>query len=492
MHLCSNLAGYLANSDDFIKRRLAQAGPSPQAAGATVTGGSGASLSPNWPTHATNDIGVLIVTNSYNTTTTPGTPAGWNLIGTITGIAGGVKVVGTAWWKRAASGAESAPSVTTPATDPCCIAQIVTIRGAVTSGSPIESVAVSGSQAGGYPNLTVVAPGGMTQGTNRLAVNIFCAFNSDGAQVLSGATNASFTATELTDTIATVGGEEVGIAVITGPIAASKVAYGTTSGTSGAGIYTAWANISFAVRSDRGWAIDTTSDVPMPLDAIEYPAWVAASAFSSAFPTPASLYRDAVANASLVDRIGSRTLVLTGSTAVGAVTGWSTPEVHLTGSIDTCWFQCASENLTTTAVAAFAIVEFTGAAREESVISLGGVGVGNCLEARMTAAEAVKAVVQGATATGPTSYTGQVVGIFIMYRPGSNQMSVMVKPKGSPTETVTPTWAGAAAGGSGMYVLSGWNNSSSSKLLRFEYWTGTDADNIGAAAIGEFFTRRGF
>lgn len=220
---------------------------SPQAFGSIVTAGSGASLTPSWPTHLANDIGVLIVINSYNTTTTPGTPAGWTLIGSKDGVAGGVKNVTTAWWKRAVSGAETAPSVTTPATDPCCAAQVVTFRGALTSATPIEAVATAGSTVGTFPSLTMTSAGATTLGANRLVVNVLGVFlGGPTGGSISGSTNASVTISEMCDGTAAISGETLGIAALTGTKAGAGV-FGATTGAVGASSYASWGVITFAL-----------------------------------------------------------------------------------------------------------------------------------------------------------------------------------------------------------------------------------------------------
>lgn len=96
---------------------------------------TGATVSVAWPTHLTNDIGLVVIETSGNSATlTP--PAGWAAIpGTpvtdVATIAGSKLHV---WWKRAASAAEAA--VATGAATDHIVARLCTFRGCVTTGNP--------------------------------------------------------------------------------------------------------------------------------------------------------------------------------------------------------------------------------------------------------------------------------------------------------------------------------------------------------------------
>ncbi len=105
-----------------------------QAAGAQASS-TGASVSVAWPTHQTNDIGLVVIETSGNSATlTP--PTGWAAIpGTpVTDLpnTSGSKL--HVWWKRAASSAEA--SVATGAATDHIVARLYTFRGCITTGNP--------------------------------------------------------------------------------------------------------------------------------------------------------------------------------------------------------------------------------------------------------------------------------------------------------------------------------------------------------------------
>lgn len=231
-----------------------------KAAGAAVTGGSGATLSPSWPAHVTGDLGILICATSYNTHTVPADPAGWTQVGSITGVAGGVKNVTTVWWRRAASDAEAAPGVVVPATDPSCIAQIVTYSGCLTSATPVEAVAGFGSSPGTYPSLTMLCPGDVTTEDNRHVVNVFAGFLSDGAEMATSYSNIDIAFVEDSDVVQVVGGEEMGISVASGVLATAGP-FNTTSATASASVYTSYGAISFALKAEPDPVVEDEAPV---------------------------------------------------------------------------------------------------------------------------------------------------------------------------------------------------------------------------------------
>lgn len=102
-------------------------------------------ITPAWPTHAANDIGLLVVESGGWPIATP---SGWTeLVASPVndGVNGGT--TGTqlsVFWKRAASGAEAAPTVTFVSDH--IRAVIATIKGCTTAGNPIDHSA--GSAAG--------------------------------------------------------------------------------------------------------------------------------------------------------------------------------------------------------------------------------------------------------------------------------------------------------------------------------------------------------
>jgi len=108
--------------------------PTFQAVGTAVTS-TGATVSAAWPTHLTNDIGLVVIETSGNSANlTP--PAGWvALPGTpVTDVATTAGSKLHVWWKRAASAAEAA--VATGAGTDHVLARLYTFRGCVTTGNP--------------------------------------------------------------------------------------------------------------------------------------------------------------------------------------------------------------------------------------------------------------------------------------------------------------------------------------------------------------------
>jgi uncharacterized repeat protein (TIGR01451 family) len=112
----------------------AQAAPVFQAAG-TAVDGTGA-VSPAWPAHAINDVALLFVESTGGETVTLSTPAGFVAI-TNSPQATGAGTAGTritVFWARATSAPMTAPTVADPGDH--VVAQILTYRGAITTGNP--------------------------------------------------------------------------------------------------------------------------------------------------------------------------------------------------------------------------------------------------------------------------------------------------------------------------------------------------------------------
>lgn len=108
-----------------------------QASGTLLGALTTTDVTPVWPAHAADDIGICITANRVITNTCA-TPANWTL------LFGPVDE--TAWrsyvfWKRATSGAETNPLCDWTATSADKYAQVHTIRGAITTGSPFAASA---------------------------------------------------------------------------------------------------------------------------------------------------------------------------------------------------------------------------------------------------------------------------------------------------------------------------------------------------------------
>lgn len=124
--------------------------PAFQAAGTAVSGTG--TVSPTWPTHATDDIALLLV-ESQNETVTLSVAAGF---AEVTGSPVSQPAAGattatrlTVFWCRATSGAMTAPTVADPGDH--VAAQILTFRNCVTTGYPIADLR---TRVGGASNAT--------------------------------------------------------------------------------------------------------------------------------------------------------------------------------------------------------------------------------------------------------------------------------------------------------------------------------------------------
>jgi len=127
-----------------------------------------AAVNPTWPPHQTNDIGLLIVESAG--ASGPSAPSGWaHVTGSpqIDGVSGGSQSILSVFWKRAASGAESAPTVGFSSDH--VRAFILTVRNAKTTGDPFDAGAgtIAGSQI-----TSITFPSITTLKDNSLVLNI--------------------------------------------------------------------------------------------------------------------------------------------------------------------------------------------------------------------------------------------------------------------------------------------------------------------------------
>ena len=95
-----------------------------------------ASVNVSWPTHVTNDIGILVLESVSATWTTP---SGWTLVDTSAVLSSELNI----YYKRATSSAEPAVATGFPAGADHVVARIFTFRGCVTTGSPVLTTATS-------------------------------------------------------------------------------------------------------------------------------------------------------------------------------------------------------------------------------------------------------------------------------------------------------------------------------------------------------------
>jgi len=118
----------------------------------TLSNSSATSVNVSWPTHQTNDIGLLVIeTTSGGGTLAP--PSGWAAAPSTPVTAGGSKL--HVWWKRAASNAEAAVATGFSNSDHVA-GRIFTFRGCVTTGNPWD-VTTTGVKTLASPTATVPA-----------------------------------------------------------------------------------------------------------------------------------------------------------------------------------------------------------------------------------------------------------------------------------------------------------------------------------------------
>lgn len=115
------------------------AAPNIQDAGSVISGQGSVSIS--WPTHAADDIGILVIETGGEGTTL--TPSGWTHVtgSPLTDVASTSGSKLHVLWKRATSSSE--PSVSTGDSGDHQIANIFTVRGCVTTGNPWDVIASS-------------------------------------------------------------------------------------------------------------------------------------------------------------------------------------------------------------------------------------------------------------------------------------------------------------------------------------------------------------
>lgn len=201
--------------------------PTYQAAG-TGAGGAG-DVVPTWPTHQADDIGLLFVESANEVVTAP---AGWAAVTSSpqgTGTAAGVNATRlSVFWKRAASGAETNPTVTDAGDHTYAI--ILTFRGCDTAGNPWNGT--PGGDVDATSNTIVSIPGSTTTVTDCLIV-LAVAWMTDttGAQISTYVNTDLANITERTDA-GTAAGNGGGVTVITGEKATAS-AYGATTAVAG-------------------------------------------------------------------------------------------------------------------------------------------------------------------------------------------------------------------------------------------------------------------
>jgi hypothetical protein len=193
------------------------AAPTFQAAGGTQGGNSAltGTFAVAWPTHAVNDIGILVIeTSGEGSTVSITTPSGWQSVpgSPVTDVADATGSKLQVWWKRAASTSET--SVTVPDSGDHQFAKIFTFRGCATSGDPWD-VTTTGSKTTASSTATV--PAVTTTVDNTLIVMIIGRPDDSSSTAHFGVpSNANLTDIAERGEVGSVGGNGGGYVVATG------------------------------------------------------------------------------------------------------------------------------------------------------------------------------------------------------------------------------------------------------------------------------------
>jgi len=187
-----------------------------------------APITPVWPAHQANDIALLVV-ETANQAVTLSTPAGF--VEVLNSPQGTGTAAGTAatrlsvFWKRAASSAESNPTVADSGDHQ--IAQIITFRGGITSGNPWD---VTAGNVASSASTSVSIPGATTTVANTLVVAIVANATDTATAQTGNWANPNLTSlTERADS-STDQGNGGGFGVATG-VKATAGAYVATTAT---------------------------------------------------------------------------------------------------------------------------------------------------------------------------------------------------------------------------------------------------------------------
>jgi hypothetical protein len=193
------------------------AAPTFQAAGTvrvSTSGLTGANAVP-WPTHAVDDIGILVIETSGNDSTiSVTTPSGWQSVpgSPVTDIADATGSKLQVWWKRAASTSEAGAEV--PDSGDHQFARIYTFRGCASSGNPWD-VTTTGNKT--TASTTATVPAVTTTVGNTLIVMIVGRPNDSGSTTHFGVpSNANLTDIAERGEVGSVGNNGGGFVVATG------------------------------------------------------------------------------------------------------------------------------------------------------------------------------------------------------------------------------------------------------------------------------------
>lgn len=202
------------------------------AAGAAQAALGGTDLTVPWPTHLVDDIAILIV-QRCNESITLSTPAGFTLItSTSAGTAGSNNSqITSAYWCRATSTSMASPVITNAlltASNSYAIARIVTFRGCLASGDPVDTSAVSADTTA---NTSYTIPS-VTTSTADCLILLCCAGTRDNAtsSCSNDFTNAALTGIGNYNNCSTAAGNGGNINTADG-VKSAAGSTGTTTGT---------------------------------------------------------------------------------------------------------------------------------------------------------------------------------------------------------------------------------------------------------------------
>lgn len=202
----------------------ARSAPTYQDAGAGQ--GSAADITVPWPTHAIDDIGLLIIESTGGQAASLSTSAGFAAV-TNSPSSTGTTTNGTrltAYWCRATSAAMSSPVVTDPGNH--VYGQILTFRGCVATGDPWDVTAAAQKASA---STSASAPAVTTTVANCLIVNCIARDNDSASDAFSSWTNANLAS--ITEVAAADAGTAQGNGGGIGVAYGVKVAAGDTGDT---------------------------------------------------------------------------------------------------------------------------------------------------------------------------------------------------------------------------------------------------------------------
>jgi len=401
-----------------------------------VTTGPPGGLTVAWPSHQVDDVGILLVAVfASGDVPTLQTPAGFVEFGSID--YGGGWAYLKAFWCRATSGSMTAPVVEDSTNG--TIASLSVVRGAASTGVPVEAVATDTNNA--IAGVPWTFPGGSTTQPNTL---IYLAGAQGPAEdsIPEGYTNAALTDitprnyTEVSD----AGTDGMYYATA---IKATAGAVGTTSVTMPTSGQRAL--MSFAVRSaPSNWSVDATSGKGVPANATEWGELITAESLTN-WSAPTSLYLCQEASSPLDDAIGAFDLTASGASNLyqQSVSGWSRLAVKLTdGATPGNWNSTSSSlpDMSTTSCLLLAYVAMPGTApaATRNFIILGATATPGVV-IRLLSTGTLQ--VTSGTAVASANILGYVGPIVAMVDQTNNIVRVYTL-----TEKFTPTLSGTASG----------------------------------------------